>query len=75
MLGIEGVSLALDNAKKTPLRQFCAGSLPITLCAWSGEQRGRSAREEIARLLELPEVLGIAGNHELCGCMQGDERE
>lgn len=60
VLGIEGVSFMLDNAKKTPLRQFalapsCVPSVPGV--ENSGAEFGE---EEIACLLERPDVLGIA---------------
>jgi adenine deaminase len=60
VLGIEGVRFMLENAKKTPLRQFilapsCVPSVPGT------EDSGTNFSEhEIAELLDLPDVIGIA---------------
>lgn len=74
VLGIEGVRFMLDNAKHTPLRQFalapsCVPSVPGV------ENSGASfGEEEIARLLELPEVLGIAEIMNYVDVCQGEAR-
>lgn len=74
VLGVDGVRFMLENAKKTPLRQFalapsCVPSVPGV------ENSGAEFTEtEIACLLELPEVLGIAEIMNFVDVCEGDGR-
>ena len=74
VLGIEGVSFMLDNAKKTPLRQFALAPSCVPSVPGAENSGAVFGEEEIARLLELPEVLGIAEIMNYVDVCRGDER-
>lgn len=70
-LGIEGVSFMLDNAKKTPLRQFALAPSCVPSVPGAENSGAVFGEEEIALPSGTAGGAGNRGNHELCGCMQG----
>ena len=74
VMGIQGVSFMLDNAKKTPLRQFALAPSCVPSVPGVENSGAVFGEEEIARLLDMPDVLGIAEIMNYVDVCQGDAR-